>query len=270
MSIQNVSGTPQIVASASKHVSDHQSATETLTLAQAAQLLGISEGQVLTLIDEHTLCAELDGQTYSWLVDANCARAQKESVGAAYPISAPTWAAPSSVPIELPSPEEILGQRAENALSALWSYTGLIDMTPPVSEWQDSDIPWAGLLPEQEKAPLRGLDREVTTQRNVESVMESLDFANVRLEGAMYRIGYLESQVESLQEQLSVLPDFRARAARAILTERENVQLKEQVQAQEAELNETHQLLQRLSANIWFRFLSWLFGITLPAAKTEQ
>ncbi|MGH9553414.1 MAG: hypothetical protein ACRD3W_28795, partial [Terriglobales bacterium] len=108
-----------------------------------------------------------------------------------------------------------------------------------------------------------------------------LDFASVRLEGAMYRIGYLEAQVNSQEEQLKVLPEFRARAAKAILTERENDMLKEEnsslkidltaAHKESADLHEEvtqlHSVITRLEQLWWWRILSWAFGFKLSETK---
>ncbi len=79
----------------------------------------------------------------------------------------------------------------------------------------------------------------------------------------MYRIGYLESQVDTLNEQLKVLPEFRARAAKAILTERENHVLLQSISEYEAELKETHELLEKLNKSRTWQFFRWMFGISL-------
>ncbi len=147
------------------------------------------------------------------------------------------------------------------AIDNLFDNTQLIDMTPDVKTTTTLVEP-TGLAKTVQPSGLSSLNRSETTAKSVDSVLESLDFAAVRLEGAMYRIGYLESQVDSLQEQLKVLPEFRARAARAILTERENVMLIETLSEYESELEETHALLEKLNKSKTWQFCRWAFGLT--------
>lgn len=254
-SIQHVYGV-QSVSAVAGHGNGHAAAAKTLTVKEAASLLGVSEGKVLKLIDEQVLCAELDSQTYSWLVDAACAEMHIGSE--ALSVEAPA-------PIEV---EEVTDASAQHQLDALTAYTGIIDMEPPEAEWQDTEIPWASVLEIKQKPFVRGLDREAITQHNVEAVIESLDSATVRLEGAMYRIGYLEAQVDGLQEQLSVLPEYRTRAARAIISERENAILKQAVEAKETELAVAKSAIERLQSHFLWPILSWLCGIAIePSAN---
>lgn len=168
-------------------------------------------------------------------------------------------------------------ETAKSAVDALFDSTELIDMTPDAklpAERRESSaevkIPSAeAKAPSTELAKttpstgLASLNRTETTAKHVGDVLESLDFAAVRLEGAMYRIGYLESQVDNLNEQLKVLPEFRARAAKAILTERENHVLLQSISEYEAELKETHELLEKLNKSRTWQFFRWMFGISL-------
>ena len=99
----------------------------------------------------------------------------------------------------------------------------------------------------------------------------------------MYRIGYLESQIENLTEQLVILPELRSRAARAFITERECKILKETVALREQELAKanTHlahqqarldlasEFIGRLTSNFLFRIFSWLIGIEAPEDVTS-
>lgn len=66
------------------------------------------------------------------------------------------------------------------------------------------------------------------------------------LQGANYRIGYLESENKRYEEQVKLLPDFQAQAAKAAAHE-------EKVKELERELHE-------LKTSWWFRFCSWLKG----------
>lgn len=150
-----------------------------------------------------------------------------------------------------------------SAIDALFNNTGVIDMTPDAKPPAEVRPPSTELTTTVQSTSLSTQTRADTTAKHVGDVLESLDFAAVRLEGAMYRIGYLESQVDSMQEQLKVLGEFRARAAKAILIERENHTLLESIQEYEEELKETHELLERLNKSRTWQFFRWLFGVNL-------
>lgn len=152
---------------------------------------------------------------------------------------------------------------ARSAVDALFDNTAVIDMTPdakPPAEVRPASTELTKTVP---STGLSSQNRADTTAKHVGDVLESLDFAAVRLEGAMYRIGYLESQVDSMQEQLKVLAEFRARAAKAILIERENHALIESIQEYEDELKETHELLEKLNKSRTWQFFRWMFGVNL-------
>ena len=97
------------------------------------------------------------------------------------------------------------------------------------------------------KAPLQALARAVEEQGTVLSDHIS------KLEGASYRIGYLEAMLSAREEQLKLLPDLRAAAARAITNERRCQELQEMNQQLERELAE-------LKGAWWCRFGRWLLG----------
>jgi hypothetical protein len=154
-------------------------------------------------------------------------------------------------------------EATKSAVDTLFDSTELIDMTPdakPPDAVKESSTDVTKIA---QSTGLASLNRTETTAKHVGDVLESLDFAAVRLEGAMYRIGYLESQVDTLQEQLKVLPEFRARAARAILTERENHVLLHSISEYENELKETHELLEKLNKSRTWQFFRWAFGVSL-------
>lgn len=66
------------------------------------------------------------------------------------------------------------------------------------------------------------------------------------LQGANYRIGYLESENKRYEEQVKLLPDFQAQAAKASV--------------QEARVKELEAQLERIKANWWYRFSTWALG----------
>lgn len=149
----------------------------------------------------------------------------------------------------------------------------------------------ARFIPPQERF-FSKQDREVITTASVNKAIEQLTFTSDRLSGAMHRIGYLESQVEVMEDQLRFLPDFRARAARAIILERENWELKEVTEQRNMQLVNRERLLEeknqqiailekvltahrnhlnmveadleKLESNPWVRFWAWFSGMPLP------
>lgn len=149
------------------------------------------------------------------------------------------------------------------AIDSLFAGTGAIDMTPDTKSElaTTADNGWVTLP--QPTSAISPILRSETTARHVDDVMGSLDFAAVRLEGAMYRLGYLESQVDVLQEQLKVLSEFRSRAAKAVIVERENMMLQKQMSEYEEELEETHRIMDKLNQSKAWHFFRWLFRIEL-------
>lgn len=67
-----------------------------------------------------------------------------------------------------------------------------------------------------------------------------------KLEAASFRNGYLENQLRTYEQQVKLLPDFQAQAARAQLHE-------EKVKQLEAELVQ-------IKASWWYRFSAWFLG----------
>ncbi len=74
-----------------------------------------------------------------------------------------------------------------------------------------------------------------------------------RLEGASYRIGYLEAMVSAKEEQLRLLPDLRVAAAKALTDERRSHELEDKLSQVELELA-------NLKGAWWYRVARWLFG----------
>jgi len=226
----------------------------TMSVNEAATLLSIDHAEAVAMIYEGSLCAIFDEATEDWLVKTACVRAQlAESIS----ISSETGTGkvhhadgPS-----LHQTEEAADNSATPAPASTESGAHL-----------DNTLPF---------------DRAGITAKNVKALMDSLDFANVRLEGSMYRIGYLEAQVHSQEEQLKVLCEFRGRVARAILVERENDMLKAEMEtlartlsAREgniaalhannavmaAKLAESENVVGKIQQQWWFRLFSRLFG----------
>jgi excisionase family DNA binding protein len=73
------------------------------------------------------------------------------------------------------------------------------------------------------------------------------------LQAANYRIGYLQSKVDSDQVELLQLPDLQARAQVAEQLEKDAEQQRNQIHALETELNS-------LKSKWFYRFAAWLSG----------
>lgn len=73
------------------------------------------------------------------------------------------------------------------------------------------------------------------------------------LQAANYRIGYLQSKVDSDQVELLQLPDLQARAQAAEQLEKDAEQQRNQIHALETELNS-------LKSKWFYRFAAWLSG----------
>lgn len=67
-----------------------------------------------------------------------------------------------------------------------------------------------------------------------------------KLEAASYRNGFLENQMRTYEQQVKLLPDFQAQAARGQVYE-------EKVKQLEAELGQ-------IKATWWYRFCAWFLG----------
>lgn len=143
-------------------------------------------------------------------------------------------------------------------------------------------------LPQAWQRSFNDADRQAITGQNMDKMIEQLNFTSDRLQGAMHRIGYLESQVETYEGQLSFMPDFRAKAARCIILEKENQELKAVIEHRNRQILKREQLLDERSEQVsileklcaayrkhltmvehdlsvlensgWVRFCSWFTG----------
>ena len=231
---------------------------EELTVSQTAKILGIGELKVAHLIADHTLCCVSTDEDGSPLLDASCVRAQAGKTKADFLsevrriVSAENRANP-------------VATQAQGSLEELFS--GCAEITAvaqPEQSMPPSEVP----VPVTEAigvtaVHLKSFDRGAITARNVQAILSNLESANVRLEAAMYRAGYLESKVESLQEKLKDLPELRTKAARSLIVEKENADLKATIAKHETELIEVHQLLDRLRQSWWWTTWSWIFGVRI-------
>lgn len=141
-------------------------------------------------------------------------------------------------------------------------------MAPPVAA---DAIALEGIegISSEEKA-LQLLENQEVTARTLSATLVSLEFANDRLQAAMYQMGFLEAKLEHLQALADEIPDLRARAHRLTLLEKENDELKlmlveRDVQLAECdfELNQAQQLINRVRTSWWCRLWSWLTETSL-------
>lgn len=149
----------------------------------------------------------------------------------------------------------------------------------------------AKFIPPQERF-FSKQDRQAITNANMTLVLDQLTFSSDRLAGAMHRIGYLESQVETMEDRLRFLPEFRAKAAQSIVLERQNWELKDVIEQRNMQLIRRERIiedkdqqiailekvlaahkkhlamvesdLEKLEANPWVRFWAWFSGMPLP------
>lgn len=120
-------------------------------------------------------------------------------------------------------------------------------------------------LSQQDERVIEILEKQDLSARNLAVVLESLDFANDRLQTAMHRIGYLEGTVEGLKERVKELPELKVIAFKYPLLERENRELKTillerdtQLAQSEAELRHNNLILDKVKASWWCRFWAWM------------
>lgn len=146
-------------------------------------------------------------------------------------------------------------------------------------------------LPKPSNRILSMPERVALTSSNTDKLVEHITFTSERLQGAMHRIGYLESLVESLEAQVAVLPELRARTARAILIEKENKELKSVIEHRNQQIIKREHLidkrdeqisilekllaaykrhltmvevdLAKLENSSWVRFCAWFTGTPL-------
>ncbi len=121
------------------------------------------------------------------------------------------------------------------------------------------------ILAREDEKVIQILDKQDLSQRNMASVLESLEFANDRLASAMHRIGYLESKVEYLEEQTSILSMVESIANRVPELEQEALDLRTLLIERELHLAETHvelkitnEKLELVRTSWWCRFWAWI------------
>lgn len=130
------------------------------------------------------------------------------------------------------------------------------------SEIQDS---FFQILEAEDEKVIQILNEQDLSQNNMATVLASLEFANDRLAAAMHRIGYLESKVEHLEEQTSILSMVEAIANRVPELEQESLDLRTLLIERELHLAETHlemkginEKLEMVRSSWWCRFWAWM------------
>ena len=140
-------------------------------------------------------------------------------------------------------------------------------LVPILAQARDTDIQdnFFQTLQREDEKVIEILERQDLSQRNMATVLESLEFANDRLATAMHRIGYLEGKVEYLEEQNSVLPMIEAIANRVPELEQESLDLRTLLIERELHLAETHlelkvanERLELVHSSWWCRFWGWM------------
>ncbi len=240
-----------------------------LTVSQAAKVLGVNEEKVVHLIADHTLCCVRTDENNAPILDAACVRAQAglskrrfvEEVRRIISAEKDSAERSSTEKSSLESNSEekrSIGSPAstEKAFEELFVDSFLTGAD--IGESVDSVV-----VPENELVGPTDFDRRAITSKSLHALLASFETTSARLEAAMYRAGYLESQVNSLQEQLLVLPDLRTKAAQTLILQRENEQLKATVAKHETELLEVHQRMDRLRQSWWWRAWCWALGVKL-------
>jgi hypothetical protein len=231
---------------------------EELTVGQTAKILGINEQKVMHLIADHTLCCVRTDEADSPVLDAACVQAQAGKTKADFLGEVRRIISAENAANEL-------GTGAQSPLEQL--FAGLSELSDPEETNALVRLGDSSLSPVDEKSvthvQLKPFDRRAITARNLQSILTNLESANVRLEAAMYRAGYLESQVENLEEKLKDVPELRTKAARSLIFEKENSDLKATIAKHEMELIEVHQVLDRLRESWWWQAFSWVFGVRI-------
>ncbi len=247
---------------------------EQLTVDQAAKILGLPEARVKELIADHTLCCSESDDNAEPRLSAACVRAQAgksklEFIQEVKRMIAGENKKHTKQSVDMP----------ENADTILQD---LFDNSHPFKS-EAHDVA-AQAAPATRQLHVKGINRAEITNKNIEAVLENLDFTSVRLEGAMYRIGYLEAKVDDLQTELQIMPELRAKWAKSLILERECEDLKadvaerletieehkltiaeykDTIARREHELLELHQFIDKLKESWWCRMWCWVTGTTL-------
>ena len=260
-------------------INDDALEVEQLTVEQASKILGVSEERVKELIENDTLCCSDTDENDEPRLSAACVRAQAgksklEFVQEIKRLIAGENNKKRKASVDMPASADVCLQELFDASSPFGAIRAIGTITPAEKSLQ-SEVQISQANAESELAApvkatsgtrqlhVRGIDRAEITNKNLESVLENLDFSSVRLEGAMYRIGYLEAKLDDLQKELEIMPELRTKWAKSLILERENEEYKDTIAKREHELLEVHQVLDKIKESWWCRAWCWFTGITL-------
>jgi hypothetical protein len=247
---------------------------EQLTIEQASRILAVSEQRVRELIKDDTLCCSETDENDEPRLSAACVRAQAgksklEFVQEVKRLIASENSKRRKTSVDLPNDADVCLQElfdASNPFGAIrpaGMVPGSAETEATTTTTNIIKTPGAKSSSTARELRVRGIDRAEITNKSLESVLENLDFSSVRLEGAMYRIGYLEAKLDDLQKELQIMPELRAKWAKSLILERENEEYRETIAKREHELLEVHQTLDKIKESWWCRAWCWFTGLNL-------
>jgi hypothetical protein len=256
---------------------------EQLTIEQASKILAVSEERVRELIKDDTLCCSDTDENDEPRLSAACVRAQAgksklEFVQEVKRLIAGENNKRRKTSVDLPADADVCLQELFDASSPFGAIrptemvpgnamanteTTTTTTTTTTTKPTTIKTPGAKTSSTARELRVRGIDRAEITNKSLESVLENLDFSSVRLEGAMYRIGYLEAKLDDLQKELQIIPELRAKWAKSLILERENEEYRETIAKREHELLEVHQMLDKIKESWWCRAWCWFTGLNL-------
>ncbi len=240
---------------AQSHHSGAASISSILSASEACDLLGITPGELQEKIDQGNICATKGSVTGMWLIDGACVQSL---------IRQDKWT--KSAEDEMPAEPQV-HRMTEPEIDE----TGLFDESPFDCSVTASDaVEYLDMAPPHEHSnngpllppispvikpiainarPAEGyFNRQIVSARTLQELLEGLEFTHERLQGAMYRIGFLENQVENLEDRVKALNEFRARAARSLIVEKENRELKDALNKLDDKLTDKEQLVESKDA----------------------
>lgn len=213
-----------------------------LSMPDACRLLRLSEEELLQKISQGNICATKGSVTGMWLIDGNCVRSLMRQAGLETGECEFSTSDAEKGGVSADAQERDNESPFDCSVTATDSdAVEYLDMAPP-HDHTDSGPPIMPITPVIKPIAINArpaenyFTRQVISARNLQELLEGLEFTHERLQGAMYRIGFLENQVENLEDRLKTLPEFRARAARGILIEKENRDLKDAITLRDQEL----------------------------------
>ncbi len=147
-----------------------------------------------------------------------------------------------------------------------WQIPAADDISPDGLEYlfssqypPDPEPPWVRVSVEPAciSEPVPG---EISLKARIEVLSQKLKVMSGELQSATFQIGYLKGRLAEREEELKQLPDYRARAARSVLTERQLVSL-------QSELEQVLGELSRLKESWWCRLESAGRELFRPATQ---